>query len=212
MTSWSFLAFVQFSSAFLAAPLSVQNSHVDRAPNLRLRKWSSTEDLAAHEREGRNASSPWSTAGWKVLAVLLFIRATARPLRRTHRHERVVRDRPTTESILLQIGGLRETAGRVAPVEPTADGWRSDTTRTHAMLFVGGAPVAGPLRRPRSSSCRLSGSPLPSPFGPTPARTWVEVSIAMWAAAAVLGPLCDGCHSRHDVAESGRLRPSGAAS
>ena len=24
-------------------------------------------------------------------------------------------------------------------------------------------------------------------------------AIAMWAAAAVLGPLCDGCHSRHDV-------------
>lgn len=30
-------------------------------------------------------------------------------------------------------------------------------------------------------------------------RLWAEQAIAMWGAAAVLGPLCDGCHSRHDV-------------
>lgn len=32
-----------------------------------------------------------------------------------------------------------------------------------------------------------------------PLRVWARQSTAMFAASAVLGPLCDGCHSRHDV-------------
>jgi hypothetical protein len=28
---------------------------------------------------------------------------------------------------------------------------------------------------------------------------WAQQSTAMFAASAVLGPLCDGCHSRHDI-------------
>ena len=40
---------------------------------------------------------------------------------------------------------------------------------------------------------------LPAPFAPTTARTWIEQATAMWCGAAVLGPLCDGCHSKHDV-------------
>lgn len=33
----------------------------------------------------------------------------------------------------------------------------------------------------------------------TPPRVWLQQGVAMWGAAAILGPLCDGCHSKHDV-------------
>ena len=32
-----------------------------------------------------------------------------------------------------------------------------------------------------------------------PTRVWLQQTSGMFLASAVLGPLCDGCHSRHDV-------------
>ena len=66
-------------------------------------------------------------------------------------------------------------------------------------LHIAATQQAPVLRLGASASSRLLSTRMSVAEPAPPATIWLRQAGAMWMIAALLGPLCDGCHSRHDV-------------
>ena len=83
------------------------------------------------------------------------------------------------------------------------------SSRARAIVLVAVVTTSQALRLPPPTMKASRPLSSPQPLSP-PLGVWAQQAGAMWCAAALLGPLCDGRHSAHDVLHYARDSIAGA--